>query len=64
MKPEPEIYKLLLSKYNLALSETVYINDLAANIGTTKLEGLHGIVFKLPESKKKLSKLSIEFKEH
>ena len=52
MKPEPEIYKLLLSKYNLTPSETVFIDDLDANIKAAKSEGMHGIVFKSPESTK------------
>ena len=65
MKPEPEIYKLLLSKYNLTPSETVFIDDLDANIKAAKSEGMHGIVFKSPESTKtELTNLGIEFKEY
>ena len=49
MKPEPEIYQLLLNRYNLNPEETVFTDDLEANIEAAKKEGIHGIVFKSPD---------------
>ena len=45
MKPEPAIYQKLLTKYQLAPSETVFIDDLPQNIAAAKALGMHGIVF-------------------
>jgi putative hydrolase of the HAD superfamily len=62
MKPEPEIYKLLLKKFNLIPNETVFIDDLETNIEGAKSFGINGIVFKSPESTKEaLIKLGVEF---
>ncbi len=46
IKPFPEIYRLLLERYNLKAGETVFIDDTPANITTAKNEGWEGIVFK------------------
>jgi putative hydrolase of the HAD superfamily len=46
MKPEPEVFAHLLEKYELRPDETVFIDDLAANIDAAKRVGLHGILFK------------------
>ena len=53
MKPEPEIYQLLLNRYNLNPEETVFTDDLEANIEAAKKEGIHGIVFKSPDQLKR-----------
>ena len=53
MKPEPEIYQLLLNRFHLTPNETVFIDDLTENIDAAKKEGLHGIVFKSPDQLKK-----------
>jgi HAD superfamily hydrolase (TIGR01509 family) len=45
MKPEKEIYKTLLSRYNLESSETVFIDDTPENIFAAGAVGIHGIVF-------------------
>ena len=45
MKPEPEIYKLLLSTYNLTANETLFIDDLEPNISAAKKLGINGIQF-------------------
>ena len=50
MKPEPDIYQLLLSKFNLDPKETVFIDDLDANIEAARSFGIKGIVFKSPTS--------------
>ena len=48
----PEIYQLLLNRYNLNPEETVFTDDLEANIEAAKKEGIHGIVFKSPDQLK------------
>lgn len=44
-KPEPAIYKLLLSKYNLKPEECVFIDDRKDNVDAAKALGINGIVF-------------------
>ena len=45
VKPQPEIYKLLLNKFNLNANETVFIDDSTQNVEAAILSGIHGIVF-------------------
>ena len=45
LKPEPEIYQLLLKRYGLNAKECVFIDDLQENIDAAKEQGIHGIVF-------------------
>lgn len=45
VKPDPEIYKLLLKKYDLKASECVFIDDTAVNVEAAKKQGIYGIVF-------------------
>ena len=51
-KPEPAIYQLLLSKYNLKAQECVFIDDRADNVNAAMALGMSGIVY--PGSAKKL----------
>ena len=44
-KPEPAIYQLLLSKYNLNPEDCVFIDDRKDNIDTAIRLGMNGIVF-------------------
>ena len=44
-KPEPAIYQLLLSKYNLNPEECVFIDDRKDNVDTAIRLGMNGIVF-------------------
>ena len=44
-KPEPAIYELLLSKYNLKPNECVFIDDRADNVNAAKALGMSGIVY-------------------
>ncbi|RAP33838.1 hypothetical protein DID75_00945 [Candidatus Marinamargulisbacteria bacterium SCGC AG-410-N11] len=44
-KPNPAIYKCLLSTYKLNAEECLFIDDLAANISAAKKQGIHGIIF-------------------
>ncbi|MEK9726640.1 MAG: HAD family phosphatase [Candidatus Margulisiibacteriota bacterium] len=61
MKPDPEIYKYLLSKFKLEPSETVFIDDLAENIAGAQSFGIHGIQFKSPDLlQEELIKLGVE----
>jgi putative hydrolase of the HAD superfamily len=46
MKPEPEIFKHLLDAFKLRPEETVFIDDVLANIDGAKKLGLHTIWFK------------------
>jgi putative hydrolase of the HAD superfamily len=45
IKPEPEIYALLESRYQLQAAETIFIDDLLVNIEAAKARGWHGIHF-------------------
>ena len=46
MKPEPEVFAHLLEKYELRPEETVFVDDLSANVDAARRVGLHGILFK------------------
>jgi len=46
MKPEPEVFLHLLATFNLRPEESVFIDDLQANIESAKQVGLHTIWFK------------------
>ncbi len=46
IKPEREIYELLLEKYNLKAEECVFLDDLESNINGAENVGIHGIIFK------------------
>lgn len=44
-KPEPAIYQLLLTKYNLKAQECVFIDDRADNVNAAMALGMSGIVY-------------------
>ncbi len=44
-KPDPRIYHLILDRYGLAASDTVFIDDNANNIAAARDVGLHAIPF-------------------
>lgn len=46
VKPEPEIYKILLDTYSLNPDECVFIDDREDNVEGAIKAGMHGIVFK------------------
>jgi putative hydrolase of the HAD superfamily len=46
MKPEPEVFMHLLATFGLRAEESVFIDDLAANIESARQVGLHTICFK------------------
>lgn len=45
LKPERAIYEVLLNRYGLVPSETVFLDDSRANIEGAIAVGMHGIVF-------------------
>lgn len=49
MKPEPEIYHHLLGHYNLDPAQTIFIDDLTANIDAADQFGIKGILYQSPE---------------
>ena len=60
IKPEPELYKILLQRYNLQPEETLFIDDSQENIAGAKRVGMKGIVFNNPEKlKEQLSNYNI-----
>ena len=44
VKPEPQIYKLLLTRYQLKAEECLFIDDLEHNINAAKALGIDGII--------------------
>lgn len=62
IKPSPEIYRLLCSRYGLKAEECVFIDDLPKNVEAARKEGMHGIVFEnLEQAKKALESVLISF---
>lgn len=49
VKPEPEIYRLLLERYGLRAEECVFLDDLEVNVEAARKEGFAGIVFETKE---------------
>lgn len=45
VKPEPRIYEILLERYGLLPSETLFIDDRPANIGAARQWGIQGRLF-------------------
>lgn len=45
IKPERDIYELLLNRYRLKAEECVFIDDTAANIQAAVMQGFYGIQF-------------------
>ena len=48
-KPNPDIYKKLLSMYSLKAEESVFIDDTPKNIDAAVKLGIKGIVYKDPD---------------
>lgn len=44
-KPDPKIYDILVNRYQLKVSETIFIDDQIGNIHQAQKLGIHGIVF-------------------
>lgn len=61
VKPEPEIYKILLDKYQIIPEESVFMDDRADNVETAASFGIHAIVFKNKEqAMEELRKLNVK----
>jgi len=45
IKPQPEIFRMLESRYALASARTVFIDDLPANVGAARVHGWHASHF-------------------
>lgn len=60
IKPDPEIYRLLLSRYGLKAQECVFLDDLAVNVEAARAEGIAGIVFETKEqAEKEMERLGV-----
>ena len=60
VKPNPEIYNLLLSRYHLNASESIFIDDRQGNVDGANQVGIKGVLFKSSnELKEQLSQLTI-----
>ncbi|MCI9190169.1 MAG: HAD family phosphatase [Lachnospiraceae bacterium] len=46
IKPDAEIYRILLSRYSLKAEESVFIDDTGKNVDAAEALGIHGICFK------------------
>ena len=61
VKPMPEIYKLLIDRYELVPQECVFLDDTEKNLPPAEAFGIHTILFKNPEqAKAELKKLGVE----
>jgi 2-haloacid dehalogenase len=52
-KPEPEIYKILLVRYHLQASESVFIDDRQENVDAAKDLGIHVVLFQTAQQARK-----------
>ena len=58
IKPSPEIYQLLCSKYNLKAEECVFIDDLPKNVEAARKEGMKGLIFEsLDQAQRELEEI-------
>lgn len=58
IKPDPEIYRLLCSRYGLKAGECVFIDDTQHNVLAAQKEGMKGILFHtLEQTKEELDHL-------
>ena len=61
IKPQPEIYRLILERFGLKADETVFLDDTLVNIEAAEKLGIHGIWFKGKEQAEcELRKLGVE----
>lgn len=60
LKPEEEIYKRLIERYNLIPEETIFVDDTKVNVEAAKKLGIRAFVFESPEKfEEDLRKLNI-----
>lgn len=61
IKPEPEIYQLLLKRYGLKADESVFLDDTLVNVKAAEEQGIHGIHFLTKEqAEEELRKLGVD----
>lgn len=61
IKPEEDIYKLILDRYKLNPSETIFVDDMEANVEGANKVGIKTILFKgAKELKEELNNFKIE----
>jgi putative hydrolase of the HAD superfamily len=53
LKPEKEIYILLIDNYNLIPEHTIFIDDSLENVQTAEKVGIKGILYLNPEQLRK-----------
>ncbi len=64
VKPDLEIYQLLLDRYHLTPQECVFLDDKQENIEGAKKAGMNGIVFTTRENAiKELEKLGVRYSD-
>ena len=62
IKPDAAIFEALFEKYQIKAEESVFLDDLAANVEGAKRVGMHGIVFiGLEAAREELKALGVEF---
>lgn len=49
IKPDPEIYRLLLARYSLKAEESVFLDDTPTNVEAARAVGMYGIRFETKE---------------
>lgn len=60
IKPDAEIYRLLLSRYSMKAQECVFLDDTLPNVEAARALGIHGICFQTKEQAEKgLKKLGV-----
>lgn len=60
IKPMPEIYHLILSRYHLKAEECVFLDDTQANVDGARRVGMHSFRFEnLQQAKEALQKLGV-----
>lgn len=62
IKPQPEIYELLIKRYDLVPEECVFMDDTLANVEGARKAGIHGIHFQNKEqAEKELQDLGVVY---
>jgi 2-haloacid dehalogenase len=60
IKPEPEIYQVLFTRYGITPERAVFIDDSIANVEAARAQGMRGIHFKEPaQLRTELSQLGL-----
>lgn len=62
IKPQPEIYELLIRRYGLEPEECVFMDDTPVNVEAAQKAGIHGIHFRNKEqAEKELHELGVTY---